>query len=176
MESPQKPTRGKLTIVIASIAVVAIVFLSVLFVYYSPNYSWSSSIRDHDGDGVPDNADPRPLDAGIWHLCEGYINLTIHNNLTEILFLNRVEVSSTDLIQNLSLDRFNTTDPDENLTQLLKLNWLGGPVSIDVSVSVHGAIEWSSYAWDESLSITQAHTTTVSLICPDDFVVSHFTY
>jgi hypothetical protein len=53
-----------LSIVVA--IVVVILVSSVLFIYFSPKYSWNSAIRDHDGDGVPDKSDLRPYDGTNW--------------------------------------------------------------------------------------------------------------
>lgn len=172
-----KPRSRKLVLRIVSVIVVVVVVLSVLSVYYSPEYSWSNSVRDRDGDGVADKSDPEPLDASIWGLCEGYVNLTIYNNSTDTIDFT-VRASSSDLIQNISLDHVNTTLPHSNLTQLLKLNWLGGPVSTNVSVSVIGIpYDWFYHSWyNESLMITNAHITTVALVCPDDFAPNNFYY
>lgn len=54
-------------VVIGAIAVVAVVIAATLFVYYSPDYSWDASIRDHDGDGYPDGADAFPVDPTEWN-------------------------------------------------------------------------------------------------------------
>jgi len=45
-----------------AVAVAVIVVTAVLLVNLSPEYSWLSSIRDHDGDGVPDAEDDFPYD------------------------------------------------------------------------------------------------------------------
>ena len=66
MESASKPTNKKLIVEIVSVVVAAVVVSSVLFIYYSPDYSWSASIRDHDGDGYPDAEDAFPYDATEW--------------------------------------------------------------------------------------------------------------
>jgi hypothetical protein len=66
MESTPEPKSKRLTVEIVSVVVAAVVISSVLFVYYSPNYSWSASIRDHDGDGHPDAEDAFPYDATEW--------------------------------------------------------------------------------------------------------------
>ncbi len=66
MESAPKPKKKKLIAEIVSVVVAVVVISSVLFIYYSPNYSWSSSIRDHDGDGYSDAEDVFPYDATEW--------------------------------------------------------------------------------------------------------------
>lgn len=59
--------RGKsLAIVIASLVFVAMLVTSALLAYFSPEYSWSASIRDHDGDGYADAEDAFPYDAAEW--------------------------------------------------------------------------------------------------------------
>ena len=45
-------------------AVAVIVVSTLLAVYLSPAFSWSSSVRDSDGDGVPDARDAFPNDPG----------------------------------------------------------------------------------------------------------------
>lgn len=155
-------------IVAAHIVAFVVIIASITYIYESPELSWDPSIRDTDGDGVPDKSDPKPFDVNVWGLCEGYINLTIYNNATDaIVFF--ITASSLDLIQGLSLD-YLYADPYDNLTQHLNLSWWGGPVSTEVSVRVFGSVsDWSGWSWDENLGITNAQTTTVSLVCPDDF-------
>lgn len=66
MESISKPRNKKLIVEIVSVVVAAVVISSVLFIYYSPDYSWSASIRDHDGDGYADSKDAFPNDSAEW--------------------------------------------------------------------------------------------------------------
>jgi len=175
LDSAAKPRNKKLILGIAAVIVAAIVVLSVIVIYYSPEYSWSSSVRDHDGDGASDKSDPEPFDASIWGLCEGYINLTVYNNSTDYIFFN-IHACSSDLIQNLSLDHLDTSHPGTNLTQLLKLDWLGGPDTTNVSVYVSGVVstDWKSYSWSSYLDIVNSDHHTISLVVPDDFNVSYF--
>jgi hypothetical protein len=56
----------KIAAIVIAVVVAIAVLSSVLFVYYSPDYSWASSIRDHDGDGYPDAKDAFPYDAAEW--------------------------------------------------------------------------------------------------------------
>jgi len=58
--------RRKWLIPILATAVAAILICSVLGVYFSPDYSWDASIRDHDGDGYSDNEDVFPYNATEW--------------------------------------------------------------------------------------------------------------
>ncbi|HEX9909054.1 MAG TPA: hypothetical protein VGB78_11435, partial [Thermoplasmata archaeon] len=66
-----EPKDKKLTIEIVSVIVAVVVILSVLLIYYSPNYSWSNSIRDYDGDGHPDAKDLYPYDSTEWADADG---------------------------------------------------------------------------------------------------------
>jgi hypothetical protein len=59
--------RGKsLAIVTVSLVVAIVLVTSALLVYFSPEHSWSASIRDHDGDGYADAEDAFPYDAYEW--------------------------------------------------------------------------------------------------------------
>ncbi len=58
--------RRKWLIPFLATAVAAILICSVLGVYFSPDYSWDASIRDHDGDGYSDNEDVFPYNATEW--------------------------------------------------------------------------------------------------------------
>ncbi|MCJ2533585.1 MAG: zinc ribbon domain-containing protein, partial [Candidatus Thermoplasmatota archaeon] len=58
--------RRKWLIPILAIAVAAILIGAALGVYFSPDYSWDASIRDHDGDGYSDNEDVFPYDSTEW--------------------------------------------------------------------------------------------------------------
>jgi hypothetical protein len=127
-------------------------------------------VRDHDGDGVPDKSDPKPFDASIWCLCTGYVNLTIENDLNETIWYT-IHAYSTELIENLTWQFF-VAEPFSNLTQLLKLDWWGGQGSIDVYLVVVGdnPVLWKMYSWwNESVTITNAQSVAISLVCPDDF-------
>jgi hypothetical protein len=53
------------------VVVASAVFSSVVFVYCSPDYSWASSIRDHDGDGYPDARDEFPSEPSQWSDIDG---------------------------------------------------------------------------------------------------------
>ena len=58
--------RSKWLVPVVAVIVAAAVIAATLFVYYSPDHSWSMSIRDHDGDGYPDAGDAFPYDAAEW--------------------------------------------------------------------------------------------------------------
>jgi len=58
--------RRKWTLIAGSIAVAAATIVSALSIYYSPDYSWDASIRDHDGDGHADSKDAFPNDPTEW--------------------------------------------------------------------------------------------------------------
>jgi len=66
-----KNTRSKWLVPVVAVIVAAAVIVATLFVYYSPDYSWSTSIRDHDGDGYPDASDVFPYDATEWQDSDG---------------------------------------------------------------------------------------------------------
>jgi len=167
--------KKKLIIGIAAIIVAAIVISSFLFVYYSPAHSWSSSIRDHDGDGVPDKSDPKPFDSDIWALRMGYINLTLYVNSSYNLTFH-FTISSTDLnvyylvnASDLFLvypeGTFEVADSYGNLILSIPTGWRNGPVSVNVTVGIHSEF----FYWIGSVIVTDAQTTTLDLICPDDF-------
>ena len=58
--------RRKWLMPILAIAVAAILIGVALGVYFSPDYSWDASIRDHDGDGYADSDDEFPYDPSEW--------------------------------------------------------------------------------------------------------------
>jgi len=58
---------GRVWVEIAAVLAATVVVSSVLFIYYNPDYSWSSSIRDHDGDGYADGSDAFPNDLTEWN-------------------------------------------------------------------------------------------------------------
>jgi uncharacterized membrane protein YvbJ len=60
--SPTKSLRSKWLVPAVAVLIVMIVLAATLFVYYSPDYSWDASIRDHDGDGHADEIDSFPYD------------------------------------------------------------------------------------------------------------------
>lgn len=72
---PIKPNvqkhKSRWLVPILAIAVAAAIIAATLFVYYSPDYSWDASIRDHDGDGHADNEDVFPDDATEWEDSDG---------------------------------------------------------------------------------------------------------
>ena len=206
-DSVAKPRSKKLVLGIVSIIVAVVVVLSVLLVYYSPDHSWSSSIRDHDGDGHPDvndifpdddtewtdtdgdgagdNSDPEPTNADRWAVGTGFINLTLClNRSTSSQF--HFSVSSTDLEVHLLADEAGVFYPDGysegvdgygNLTLNMTVRWWNSPVSANVTVRILGDY-WGFWngSWVGSVIVTNAQTTTLDLVYPDDFAPGGVTY
>jgi hypothetical protein len=64
---PQAHSRRHIWLVlIHAIAIPAILMGSILGVFYSSDFSWDASIRDHDGDGYADSDDEFPYDSTEW--------------------------------------------------------------------------------------------------------------
>jgi len=70
----------KWLVLVTAIAVAEAVVIATLFVYYSPDYSWGASIRDRDGDGVPDSKDALPDNRLVWGRASATVVVTIVNN------------------------------------------------------------------------------------------------
>jgi hypothetical protein len=66
-KSNGKGKRRNWIIAVAAVAIVAVVIAATLLVYYSPDYSWEASIRDHDGDGYADSSDAFSYDPTEWN-------------------------------------------------------------------------------------------------------------
>jgi hypothetical protein len=180
--SATKPRNKNLVIVIVSVIVAVAAVLSAVLIYYSTDYSWSSSIRDHDGDGVADSSDPEPFNANIWAVSTGFINVTLYHNSSEAsgFFFG---VSSTDLkVYYLADDMVEYVDGHGeeidsygNLTLTIPVRWLNGPESVNVTVYVGCDFDWYyTWEWRGSVVVTNAQTATLYLVCPDDF--SHGPY
>ena len=82
MAVESKSKKPRVLLIAVSTAVVAAVTASVLFIYLSPAYSWSSSIRDHDGDGISDARDPMPNNPDIRYLGTATVLVTVQLDQT----------------------------------------------------------------------------------------------
>lgn len=83
VETPRRlnvDVRKAVRVISALLVAMILVSLSLYTIYVDPRSSWSSSIRDHDGDGVPDSSDPRPYDSSIWAYGSATVILAGHNN------------------------------------------------------------------------------------------------
>jgi hypothetical protein len=69
--SERKSKHRKLLAPIIGVAVAAVVIVAAAGIYYSPDFSWNASIRDHDGDGVADEEDLFPDDPDEWRDSDG---------------------------------------------------------------------------------------------------------
>jgi len=168
--SVARPRSRKLILGIVSIIVTVVVVLSVLLAYYSPHYSWSSSIRDHDDDGVPDNGDPRPFDPDIWTYGSATINLTIHNNLSEgadfniyVMWAENYEHQYTSQPQIPGNDVFVKT---------FNVSWLMGQNDTEWWIWLSASRIEEHYGVILDLGIFVTHDGQIlnlSVTCPDDF-------
>jgi len=160
---------------VTAVLVVAIVIVgSVAYVYESPKYSWNSSIRDHDGDGVPDRSDPLPSDPAIWTYGTGRVNLTIHNNYSIIVRF----------IANLCRIHNDTNDPhlvypwitlilgNDMSQKTIDVRWLMGSNWTAWILYVVGIPDGSYYGTVLTKTTSIMHdgqNLTLSVTYPDDF-------
>ena len=166
--------RAKFTVAAAIIIVVAITVPSVVYVYLDPRYSWSSSIRDHDGDGVPDRSDPLPSNPGFWTYGTGRVNLTIHNNYSTIVRF----------IANICLIHNDTNDPVSCYTWItwilvndmkqttIDVRWLMGQNRTEWIFYVDGTPDGSYYGTIAPVSTFIMHdgqNLSLSVTYPGDF-------
>jgi hypothetical protein len=133
MELRPRPKSKRLIVGIAAVIVAVVVVSSVLFVYYSPDYSWSSSIRDHDGDGVADKKDAYPYDPMRWGDASATVFVLIVNKLSYDLeydlFIDSTKVRSE-----------RSVSGNGYATELLTPGWTTGPqwYTNDDLLSVNG--------------------------------------
>lgn len=127
-----KLSKGKLTLSIVAVIVVVIVVVSVLFIYFSPKYSWNSVTRDHDGDGVADKLDPLPYDSSVWATGSGKLAISITNNwsytIHYVVYVDDVEKARMDSKVFAHQSSLGSTTID--------VTWLMGPNSITVDIVV----------------------------------------
>jgi hypothetical protein len=160
--------RTSLAVVIVALVVVG----SVVFIYYSPQYSWSTTYRDHDGDGVADRSDPFPHDPSIWGLGVGFVNLTIRNNASEEnQFL--IFAGSSKMTENLTYDLL--AEPFGNVTQPLRVSWWMGQNSTGVWLYANGQSTFAhtfSKLWESNVTVHSGQNLNLSIVFPDDFPVT----
>ena len=166
--------RSRWLIPILAVVVVSVAVSSASVMYYSPDYSWSSSIRDHDGDGVPDGSDPSPYDPGIWAYGQGSFNLTIRNNHSSSVQFD-VDVDEWVIEEPGSGYILGwTTEISGNDTHqhTFNLSWFMGQNSTGIVVVVWGTeVEAHSGLLLElgPLVIADGQNLALSTIYPDDF-------
>jgi len=165
--------RRKWLIPILAIAVAVVLISSTLVVYYSPDYSWSASIRDHDGDGVPDESDPSPHDAGIWAYGSATCILVVINNYnTSVTFYWTLRLLNES--QKFTEVYWTPTVQSGEYTGVVKnLTWLVGETSSEWAVWVVWYIE--GFGYGDTLYelgrhlVSDGQSYTFAVTFPDDF-------
>jgi hypothetical protein len=166
--------RALYAVVAVLVVAIVLVSISVAYVYESPEYSWDSSIRDHDGDGAPDRSDPLPSDPTIWTYGTIRVNLTIHNNYS----------IAVRFIVNLCMIHNDTNDPVSNYTWItwirgndmaqrtIDVRWLMGQNRTEWMFYVVGTPDGSYYGTVLMKTTSIMHdgqNLTLSVTYPDDF-------
>ena len=147
-------------------AVVAVLIMAstvalVAYAYGSPRYSWNPSIRDHDGDGVPDTKDAFPSDSEFWGRSNATLVVMIVNDFGRDL---NYELHASLMTKSIS----RTIANGSSVIETLVLSWRTGEkdtlwceVSVwgyffngDFRIDVGGPQEWVVFSPDETISIT----------------------
>lgn len=161
--------RRKLVVAATIIIALAIIIPSVVYFYEDPRYSWNSSIRDHDGDGVPDNSDPRPFDRSILAWASATVNLTVHNNYSNSVdFYWQLHLASSHdyLFWEPTVPVGGTLVKSKNLT------WLMGEPYSDWVISVSWHLEGLNYGTRIDFGIFEMNdrgSFAFAATFPDDF-------
>lgn len=170
--SPRRRDVRKITTVIVVVLVVFIVAsLCINTVYLDPDSSWNPAIRDHDGDGVPDESDPSPYDADICCYGSATVILAISNDYTrDVQFrwlLQQVGIGNRPMVRWEP-----TVPPKEDLGTVENLTWLVGETSYVWEAYVSCHIEELGYSSIIDLGDWLVHdgqSYTFVLTFPGDF-------
>jgi len=179
--NPLEPTRNapgdlkkrkRATLIVAAAIIIALVVIipSVAYVYLDPRYSWDSAIRDHDGDGAPDNSDLQPYDPAIWTYGSGRFNITIHNNSSDTVRFSLL-VGSVETTENLHMSE-QGIPANEMLLKTINVSWLMGQNSSEWLVRVGGTVVGAYIGVYLNLGhfvIHDGQDLTLSVTYPDDF-------
>ena len=133
----------------------------VAYAYESPRYSWSPSIRDHDGDGVPDSKDAYPYDSEFWGRANATLVVTIVNDFGRDLnyelhasfmtiSISRPIADGSSVIETHAL----SWRTGENDTLWCEVSVWGCFFNGDSRIDVGGPHEWIAFSPDETVSIT----------------------
>jgi hypothetical protein len=105
--------------VLAIVVILVVSAASLLYIYQSSEYSWDSSIRDIDGDGVTDSDDLYPSDPMLWGRASATVVVTIVNDYGRDLSYFFVGVDGTGYIGMF----FNQIDNGQSAVETLVYSW-----------------------------------------------------
>lgn len=170
-ESPKEfDVRKTAKIIIAILVVLILVSLAVNTIYLDPSLSWDPAIRDHDGDGVPDESDPNPTDAEIWTYGSATVILAVSNDYSRPVIcdwtLKRPGTSQPPIIYWVV-----TASPFEDYGVVKIPTWLVGNTSVELQCFVICKIEELGLFWSIEFGVCPIHdggSYTFVVTFPDD--------
>ncbi|UCE91724.1 MAG: zinc ribbon domain-containing protein [Methanobacteriota archaeon] len=163
--------RATATLVVI-LVVVMVASLAMNTVYLDPSSSWNPAIRDHDGDGVPDESDPSPFDADVWAYGSATVILAISNDYTRpVCFTWLLEQVGEGSRPNIRWEP--TVPPFEDLGVADDMTWLIGETTDMWEAYVICSIEELDYRSSildlGEWLVRDGQSYTFVLTFPDDF-------
>ena len=161
-------SKRKLTLSIVAVIVIAIVVVSVLFIYFSPKYSWNSATRDSDGDGVADEWDPLPHDSSVWATGSGRLAISITNNWSYVVHY----VVYVDGVEEARMDSRVFSHQSSLGSATIDVTWLRGPnsMTVDIAIVASAPEHW----YPDPISYEGTFTVSNGQVLPISLDVSDF--